>query len=114
MPTIHDIIGNSAKVSIPFGSESLNIEYRPDSVSQETLIKLQKFAGTTDLVSVQDQFNELDQVIIDLIASWDLLENDGVTVIPLTVERLLKLPVRIIGVVIEGIMGDMTPNSGAA
>lgn len=113
MPTLDDILGNSAHISIPFGAESLNIDYRPDSITQETLVKLQNFTSTTDTASLQEQFTSLNQVIVDFLVGWDLLENDGVTVIPITVERLPKLPMKILTTVVEAIAEDMNPNSKA-
>ena len=112
MPTLSNILGNSASVTIPFsGGDSLTIGYKPEGITQETLIRLQKFTGGTE--KLPEQFKEMNEVLISLLVSWDLLEDDAITVIPITVERFLTLPLVILTTVIEAIAEDMSPNSQA-
>jgi hypothetical protein len=114
MPTLKQILGNEVTLSIPFkGSEPLTIVYLPDAITQETYARLQSFAVSVETLSVQEQFNEINQVVVEFLLSWDLLEDDNVTPVPITVERLPKLPISILKPIIEAITGDMDPNSQA-
>jgi hypothetical protein len=117
MPTLDDILGNSAHVTLTFASGTLNVEYRPSFLSQETMAKLQiltSFTNDMQQEAALGKFREYDEMIVNLIASWDLLESDGVTVIPLTVERLLKLNFTIVVLVVRAILEDVGPNLAAA
>ena len=116
MPTLKQILGNSATVAIPFGNDTLHVEYRPDKLTPEAIAKLQIFAGidnSTTVSMVADRFNEYDAMIISLIVSWDLLEDDGVTPIPITVERMFTLAASLPSVIILAILGDINPNRKA-
>jgi hypothetical protein len=116
MPTLKQILGNTATVSIPFGADSLNVEYRPGKLTPEAIAKLQIFVGIDNSVTqaaVQAKFNEYDGMIVDLIASWDLLEDDGVTPIPITVERMFTLAASLPSIIVLAILGDINPNSKA-
>jgi len=114
MPTLKQILGNEVTIPVQFkGSEPLTITYLPDAITQETYARLQSFAGSVDGLTVQEQFAEINQVVVDFLLSWDLMEDDGVTPVPITVERLPKLPLAILKPIIEAITGDMDPNSQA-
>jgi len=115
MPTLNQILGNSVTLSIPFeGGEPITITYLPGRITQEASVKLQAFADNVNALNLQEQFNGINAFIVDFLQSWDFMEDDGVTMVPITLERLPKLPVSIIQPIIEKITSDMLPNQEAA
>jgi hypothetical protein len=114
MPTLNQILGNSVTLSIPFENGlPISITYMPGRITQEASVRLQSFADNVNAMNLQEQFNGINAFIVDFLVSWDFVEDDGVTPVPITLERLPKLPVSIIQPIIEAITNDMLPNSQA-
>lgn len=114
MPTLNQILGNSVTLTIPFeNGEPLTITYLPGRITQEASVRLQAFADTVNALSLQEQFSGINEFIVDFLLSWDFMEDDGVTPVPITLERLPKLPMTILQPIIERITEDMLPNSQA-
>jgi hypothetical protein len=85
---------------------SLNIEYYPNLLTDELVLGWQeaKNNGEEDLAEYARANNEQ---ILSLIKSWDLLEDDGKTTIPLTPEAMLKVSYVIKAQIMQAIMEEM-------
>ncbi len=57
-------------------------------------------------------FQSLNQVLAELIKSWDVFEDDEQTVMfPLTPDRLAELPIPFRMAVLNAVLEDIRPNS---
>ena len=85
---------------------SLNIEYYPNLLTDELVLGWQeaKAKGEEDLAEYAKANNEQ---ILSLIKSWDLLEDDGETTIPLTPASMLKVSYVIKAQIMQAIMEEM-------
>lgn len=120
--SVGQIAANTAEVKIPVGDDFVTVKYAPGQITEETfqqLTSLSKLQNVSEdnIGDISSIFQSLNQMLVDLIKSWDLTEEDGVTVVPLTVERLsgkvagvAKIPLTFRLQVVGAIMGDMRPN----
>lgn len=112
MPTLDDLVGNSARVVKTFPSgAALTIDYYPARVTRKTFADLTSFSEMSE-----DKIIENIDAVIDLIVSlvkwWDLTEPDG-SMIPITTERLATVPFLILAFVVGAITGDIRPEAAA-
>ena len=109
--TLKQIAANTASASMEFeGGGSLNITYYPLRISDEMLLQLQSFAGATEQ-TMPGLLGDLNQMLVDVVQSWDLLEDDGVTPIALTQERLAGLSPVIKSLAVQCILGSIRPEA---
>ena len=110
--SLSQIACKHASVTHHFGGDaSLTIEYDPNLITEEVFAQLQTFASMKG-DTVVEGFKALNELLIRLIKSWDLLEDDG-TVIPLTVERFAKLAIPLRSLALNMILGDIRPETMA-
>ncbi len=110
--TLSQIACKEASVTHSFGGDaSLTITYDPNLITEEVFAQLQDFAKMSG-DTVVEGFKAFNELLVSLIKSWDLLEDDG-TVIPLTVERLAKLPIPLRSLALNMILGDIRPETMA-
>ncbi len=101
-----------ASVTHDFGNNAtLTIEYDPNLITEEVFAQLQTFSKMSG-DTVVEGFRAFNELLISLIKSWDLLEDDG-TVIPLTVERFAKLAIPLRSLALQMILGDIRPETMA-
>lgn len=109
--TFTQIISNTAEVTFAWGPESVTLVYYPGKVTEETLAVLLAFEKM-DENSFASTFQSLNDMLADLIKSWDAFEDDEKTImIPITPERLIKLPLGFRMQIIRAIIGDMRPET---
>lgn len=100
---VANLSANTKSVTIDIDGETLNITYRPSGMTPETEDRLHAMAaerrGGASLITL----------LVDVLASWDLLGNDE-RPYPITTESLAKLPTLFLSKVAEGIMQDIAPN----
>lgn len=110
---ISEAISESTPLAVPFaGGAVLNIEYRPASTTlaqMEDMITLAQEAETDEVdespktpdatAQIKRRLDGIKSRLIDtvkeMVVSWDLTEDDGVTIIPLTDEALRNVPMNI-------------------
>lgn len=109
--SVADLASNRAKVTRTFASGSLTIEYDPNLITEATFAQLERFSTANQ--SLAAGFQEFNRLLLSLITSWDLLEKDEVTVVPLTEERLASLAIPIRSLVLQMIVGDVRPETFA-
>jgi hypothetical protein len=130
--TLARIANNSAKVTFMYGEDEVTIEYFPGHVTERTFAQLQEFSRMegADLDKVIGAFQKLNEMLagtpidagdllegkrppieaLGLLKSWDVLEDNGVTMFPIEADHLSLLPIPFRLAVLQAIMGDIRPN----
>lgn len=110
--TLSKIANNSAHVTFQYGEDSVNLEYYPSHVTERTFAQLQEFSRMegAELDTIIDAFGKLNEMLVSLLKSWDVLEDDEKTMYPIAVEHLSALPIPFRLAVLQAIMGDIRPN----
>lgn len=111
--TLSQIAANTATVKLPVGDDAINIVYYPSFATDETYLLLENLQSD-DQSTITETLNTLNSLLLDLIKSWDLYENDGVTLVPLSKERFGGLQIGIKSEILQAIMSDMRPKSPPA
>ena len=113
--SLSQIAANTATAEMEFeGGGTLNIVYYPLKITDEMLLQGQRFtAAGNDEAAVTGLMHDINTQLVDIVQSWDLLEDDGVTPIPLTVERLQRLSPVIKAMAIQAIIGSISPEAMA-
>lgn len=109
MPTIAEMTDGKATLLIAYHGLNVHVQYYPGKITERVIAQIQSFAQLTGDDLAQG-FRDLNRLLTDLIASWDLTENDGMTMFPLTGDRLAELPVLFRIEVLKAAMGDIRPN----
>lgn len=109
MPKLSDVTHGRATVRVPIGDVALQITYRPDVITP----RFQKAVQAAQVTQDVDSF--LCWPLSELIADWDLTEDDG-TPVATTPDAIGALPVPLLLAILNAITEDMAPNStrGAA
>lgn len=107
MPTIGEMTSGLASIEVAFHTITVKAQYYPAKITERTIQHIQAFSRPSGDMS---GFADLNAMLIDLVASWDLTEDDGVTMFPLDVERLPELPVMFRVNVMTAALKDMRPN----
>ena len=108
--TFQQMVSESATINFTYNDYPIKIVYFPGKLTEE-------FVGAVIAMNAMDAstfnatFKTYNEQLCDVIESWDVLENDGVTMIPLTPERLAKLPFKFRAKLSQEIMGDMRPEA---
>lgn len=104
---LHQLNEERAEVVIPVGDDTLEVSFRPGAFTPAAISKLEQAeaggAGTGELV----------KLLSDAIVEWGLLDEKG-DQIPVTVDALSSLPIRIVRQISEAISGEMGPNAQSA
>lgn len=70
-------------------------------------------AITPKALEARPELAELTEETLPLLKSWDVLEDDGVTMFPIKAGKLSLLPIAFRLAVLKTIMGDIRPNDMA-
>lgn len=122
--SVGQIAANTAEVKVPVGDDFVTVKYAPGQITEETfqqLSSLSKLQNVSEdnISDISSIFESLNQMLVDLIKSWDLTEEeDGKTVVPLTVERLSgkvagvqKIPLVFRLQIAGALIGDIRPEA---
>lgn len=98
MPTLAQLVTDEATATLGEGDAALHIDYRPRRAATPAMMRLVRDLqrmnrGELDTDALIDTFERLKQFLCDVIVRWDLLEDDGATVVPLTSERLERIDI---------------------
>ena len=111
MPRLSDIASNSVHAEIKLYGETLNIDFYPLRITTKMMSQLTSWSNMSEADIIQ-RFNDIAQTLSEIIKNWDLQEDD-LTPIALTYERLLRLSPVIAMVVIQGIVSNLRPETVA-
>ena len=107
MPRLTQLVDATRTVSVPFGAVTLAVVYRPGVVTP----RLQK------AISQAQRESDIDAGLLmpmaELIASWDLTDDDGET-IKTTPDALSDVPAAVLLAILSAIGEDMAPNRSSA
>jgi hypothetical protein len=104
------VLSETVPLAIPFGSEKLNVVYKPSVYTPE-------FESSVEAASEKKDSDALSSMLSGLLESWDLLtENDkGQEVpVPTDVKTLRGLPVKLLATTLRTIVKDFSPNKNAS
>jgi hypothetical protein len=114
--SITQMAANTASVTFTADSagNTVTVVYFPALVTEKTFASLQSFDAMQQN-SIVDSFAELNDVLIRLIKSWDVYDDEAQTVMfPLDAERLKELPIPFRMKVLGAVLGDLNPEAVAA
>jgi hypothetical protein len=83
-------------LNFEYAGETVNLTYRPAAINEKAVARLQKLQDQTQANAGDEStgtkiWHELAVYYCELIASWDFLQDDGVTPQPLTVKHVTGL-----------------------
>jgi hypothetical protein len=107
--TLAQMAMNTADVTLSYGNQSVTIAYYPSRITEKTFAQLKSFANS-DVDTMMEGFASLNELIVHVVKSWDVFEDEGQTqMFPLDVERLAELPIAFRLQTINAIMKDIKP-----
>lgn len=114
--SFNHIITNAAEVTFSWQEDTITIAYYPGKITEKTIAELKTLANMKqDIESVVAGYTALNAVLVQLIKTWDVYEDEEQTVIfPITMERLPELPLLFRAAVAKAILGDLRPEALAS
>jgi hypothetical protein len=107
------IAANTAHVTFAWDQDNITIIYRPGRVTEKIFAELEAF-NHLNADSLMESFASLNDILVRLIVSWDVYEDDAQEqMFPLAPDRLRELPVLFRMEVLKAIMSDMRPEDVA-
>ncbi len=102
--SINKVVAKTRKVSVDVGDgDSFEATYRPGVYTAEFEREIQAKASA-------EEFNVVGQMIEQLVADWDVYEDDKQTKkVPLTSERLASISVMVLAPLLRAINEDIRP-----
>lgn len=89
--TLAKMAADTASVSFPYSDDTVHITYYPSRITERVLSIAN--INTDSLQSVTDGFALVNETICTVVKSWDVLEDDNVTMYPLVPDRIAILPI---------------------
>lgn len=114
--TLSQISSNTATITFQAGAtpdETVTFVYYPGHVTEKSF-SVMAGLNTQDQHAILAAVISFNEMLVDLIKSWDLLENDGSTPFPLDATRFAELPLGFRMQIFQLIMGDIRPNMAAS
>src|SRR5260221_4581375 len=77
--TLAKIASNTATVEVQWGEDTVHVTYYPARVTEKTIQELQSMGAmkdTTNSETVVAGYTTLNRVLVQLIKSWDVLDED--------------------------------------
>lgn len=102
---VHQLKGSNRVVEIPVEGEDepIKVEYRPGELTLEISDKIK------DTLEGGFEGDVAGLVLEPILVDWDLERDDG-TPLPCNGEEIKKLPMVILGVIMQGIAQDLQPD----
>lgn len=107
MPKLDALTRDTDSVAIPFGSDTLTVQYRPGALTTELVEALQGAETATAPAAA------VLEPLARLLVSWDLLDDDE-RPIPTTVQGLRGVPLSILARVAEAVASALAQPVTAA
>lgn len=109
--TLSKIASNVASVALSIGDDTVTVVYYPGRVTEKIYAQLQAFTSLTN-ENVVEEFQHFNEMLAHLIKSWDVFEDDEQTqMFPIEASRFSELPLAFRVQVLQGIMGDIRPET---
>lgn len=104
---VGQLVKDVRTVEIPIDGEPLSVTYRPSAITPATE------SAMMDEVDGSRAGSGLCKLLSKVLVGWDLVGDDDKPY-PTTEAALRKLPIAFLGLVVQGITGDMRPNAPSA
>lgn len=111
--TLSQIANNESSIVVTggvLGESVVNLVYYPGHVTEEVFSTLNAFSSMTNQ-NLLAGFASFNETLASLIKSWDVMEDDNVTMFPIDPARFPKLPIAFRTQVMNAILGDIRPES---
>ncbi len=95
------ITSERQELAVAFGEDVLNLVFRPQAVTLELVDRKEQ--------ALSNPGDVLAQTLVDLVESWDLVEDNGATY-PLTLAAVRKLPLEFVNGILEAILKESRLN----
>ena|ERR1041385_1439052 len=103
---------DEGKTTVPMYGETLNIVYSPSKMTDEIFFKVTSLDGARTIEDVKTALTNLNEMLADLIKSWDFYEDDEQTVMwPLTPESIGRLDMVFKMKVLYAVIGHVRPEA---
>lgn len=103
---LSQLAAQSAPLTLWFGEDSLELEFYPNKITDEMIMTWQE-AQSRGEQATAEYIRENNEVFLSFIKSWDMLEDDDVTFVPLTPKSMLKVPLIIKKYILEAVMEEV-------
>lgn len=110
MPTIGEMVAGTASIEVAFHAITVKAEYYPGKLTESVIEQINDLSALSTQEEIKSGFGTLNDLLTELIASWDLTENDGKTMFPLDVDRLREIPLPFRMRLLLATVTDMRPN----
>lgn len=100
---LSQILSDRKIVQIGIGDDALNVTYRPQAITPETLDRMTAANDKPGAAIVE--------TVVEMVADWDLTDDDG-SPYPLTIKDVRRLPVSFLSTIVKEITDDLNPNAG--
>lgn len=112
---LSDITGPVTRVTVPLGGSTMWVDFRPSAVTPQFVadIAAAERSGDPGAAALA-----IPAAVCTIVAAWDLQEDDGVTMVPLTVDRVARLPLPVLQAVMQATqevatVGEASPATSA-
>lgn len=99
--TLSQMAANEAKVTVTgghLGNDTINLVYFPNKIN------------TNAIKQLDEGMDSINGVLADAIKSWDVLEDDGTTPLPINTESMERLGTAIVWQIRMEIVKSLRPN----
>lgn len=101
MPTLSQVAARTKSLVVEWGSTPIKVEYKPGKLTGNLIAEVENNADV----------ETIGTVLIDLIDTWDLTEDDGVTMFPLDLKRFGEIGLPVLTAIFYAIVTDMRPEA---
>jgi len=109
---LSNIAANSAVLKVPVGeSEEVTVEYYPGRISDEMFLTILFFQQELRVDSPRKFMDDFNAALVEIIKAWDLVEDDGSTIIPVTLDNVKKVYFPFKTLVISSIIREISPEA---
>lgn len=101
MPTLSQVSARTKSLTVEWGSTPIKIEYKPGKLTGNLVAEVEQNADV----------ETIGTVLIDLIDTWDLTEDDGVTMFPLDIKRFGEIGLPVLTTIFYAMVTDLRPEA---
>jgi hypothetical protein len=107
--TLNEIAANTATVTFQYGDKPITLVFYPGRITEKVLTAGNFAKRGEDAASIEAGVKDFNDILATLIESWDVLENDGKTMIPIDADRFADIPLIFRTQVFQEIIGAFRP-----
>jgi hypothetical protein len=90
------------KIKVRVLDEHVNVTYNPFKLTVDLEERMRDQAGGIESMAAP-------LFLVEVVQDWDLMEDDG-TPVPLSVDRLKEVPVKLLVILMQGMVADALPS----